>query len=292
MKFCDKLIELRKEKGYSQEHLSYCLGVSRQSVSKWEAGTSMPELSKLIQLSEIFDVTVDYLVKDQVEERNFQVSEKEESGLNETQQRLLERLEKLEAEKKDMVREFEYKSEKTLFGLPLVHIHTKYYKDFLLISTGASHFSGLGIGTKAKGILAIGNNACGMISIGLISRGLISLGIYSIGGFSLGIISLGLLSAGIVSLGGLAVGVVAIGAIAAGVSAIGIYATGCAALAKEAATGVSAAAHTAIGSQDAKGTVTMLTDHLTTREMAADFLRTNHPKAPEWILKIMTLFYK
>ncbi len=287
MKFCDKLVELRKEKGYSQEQLSYCLGVSRQSVSKWEAGASMPELSKLIQLSEIFDVTVDYLVKDQIEERNAISLEKKGNELNETQQRLLERLEKLEAEKKDMIREYEYKSEKTLFGLPLVHIHTKFYRDWIPASGLA-----MGFGTKAKGIVAIGNNACGVIGIGLVSKGLLSLGIFSAGGFSLGLFSLGLLSAGVISLGGLAIGVVAVGAIAAGVSAIGIYATGCAALAKEAATGVATAAYVAAGSQEAKGTFTMRTDHLTTGEAVRSFLQTNHPGIPEWIIKLLILGYK
>ena len=47
-KFCDKLIQLRREKGYSQEQLAEYLEVSRQSVSKWEADKTMPEISKLI----------------------------------------------------------------------------------------------------------------------------------------------------------------------------------------------------------------------------------------------------
>ena len=69
MKFCDKLISLRREKGYSQEQLAMMLGVSRQSVSKWEAGASMPELSKILQLSELFHVSTDYLLKDSIEEQ-------------------------------------------------------------------------------------------------------------------------------------------------------------------------------------------------------------------------------
>ncbi|MUU12757.1 MAG: XRE family transcriptional regulator [Oscillibacter sp.] len=56
------------ESGMSQEQLADRLGVTRQSVSKWEGGTAMPELVKLISLSELFGVSVDYLVKDWMEE--------------------------------------------------------------------------------------------------------------------------------------------------------------------------------------------------------------------------------
>ncbi len=64
MNLADKLIQLRKQKGYSQEELADMLGVSRQSVSKWESGQSYPETDKLISLSEIFSVTTDYLLKE------------------------------------------------------------------------------------------------------------------------------------------------------------------------------------------------------------------------------------
>ena len=52
----------------TQEFVAESLGVSRQAVSKWESGTAMPELVKLISLSDIFGVSVDYLVKDYLEE--------------------------------------------------------------------------------------------------------------------------------------------------------------------------------------------------------------------------------
>ena len=64
MEFSEKLILLRKREGLCQEQLADRLGVTRQSVSKWEPGTAMTEFVKLISLSELFDVTVDYLVKD------------------------------------------------------------------------------------------------------------------------------------------------------------------------------------------------------------------------------------
>ncbi len=68
MIFADKLILLRKKAGWSQEELSEQMNVSRQSVSKWEAAQSVPDLKKLIQLSELFGVSTDYLLKDDMEE--------------------------------------------------------------------------------------------------------------------------------------------------------------------------------------------------------------------------------
>lgn len=65
MKIGEKIIVLRKEKGYSQEELASMLDVSRQSVSKWELNTSIPDLDKIIKLSEIFQVSVDSLVKEE-----------------------------------------------------------------------------------------------------------------------------------------------------------------------------------------------------------------------------------
>lgn len=66
MKFCEKLQKLRKEKGYSQEELADLLEVSRQSVSKWESGTTYPEMDKLLSLCKIFGVTLDDLTNDEV----------------------------------------------------------------------------------------------------------------------------------------------------------------------------------------------------------------------------------
>ena len=62
MKFNERLLELRKKKGWSQEELAYKLDVSRQTISKWEAGQTTPELEKLVKLSEIFEITVDELL--------------------------------------------------------------------------------------------------------------------------------------------------------------------------------------------------------------------------------------
>ncbi len=67
MIFADKVLDLRKKNGWSQEELAEKLNVSRQSVSKWESAQSIPDISKIIQLSEIFGVSTDYLIKDDLE---------------------------------------------------------------------------------------------------------------------------------------------------------------------------------------------------------------------------------
>ena len=63
MTIADRIQNLRKQKGMSQEELADAAGVSRQAVSKWESEQSTPDLDKVIILSEIFDVTTDYLLK-------------------------------------------------------------------------------------------------------------------------------------------------------------------------------------------------------------------------------------
>ena len=64
MKFNEKLMELRKKQGLSQEELGYKLNVTRQTVSKWELGQTTPEMDKLLELSKLFNVSVDDLIND------------------------------------------------------------------------------------------------------------------------------------------------------------------------------------------------------------------------------------
>lgn len=71
MILADKIIKLRKKNGMSQEELAERINVSRQSVSKWEGAQSIPDLDKIIQMSELFGVTTDYLLKDDIEEEEF-----------------------------------------------------------------------------------------------------------------------------------------------------------------------------------------------------------------------------
>ena len=67
MIIADKIIDLRKKAGWSQEELAEKLGVSRQSVSKWEGAQSIPDMNKILQLSDLFGVSTDYLLKDSLE---------------------------------------------------------------------------------------------------------------------------------------------------------------------------------------------------------------------------------
>jgi len=68
MILADKIIRLRKQLGWSQEELAEKMNISRQSVSKWESTNSIPDLNRIIKLADIFNVSTDYLLKDDVEE--------------------------------------------------------------------------------------------------------------------------------------------------------------------------------------------------------------------------------
>ncbi|CDB41282.1 helix-turn-helix domain protein [Ruminococcus sp. CAG:177] len=67
MNFPGKLQKLRKERGWSQEELASRIAVSRQAVSKWELGTAVPDTDNIVQLSKLFGVTTDYLIKDNLD---------------------------------------------------------------------------------------------------------------------------------------------------------------------------------------------------------------------------------
>lgn len=67
MILADKIIFLRKKAGLSQEELAEKLGVSRQSVSKWEGAQSVPDLNRILELAKLFGVTTDFLLKDEEE---------------------------------------------------------------------------------------------------------------------------------------------------------------------------------------------------------------------------------
>lgn len=84
MILADKIIENRKKNGWSQEELAGMLGVSRQSVSKWESAQAVPDMKKILQLSEVFGVTTDYLIKDEIESVPAVEIAPVDSGLEET----------------------------------------------------------------------------------------------------------------------------------------------------------------------------------------------------------------
>lgn len=251
MTFSEKLMELRRRSGMSQEQLADRLGVTRQSVSKWESGTAMPELVKLISLSELFGVTVDYLVKDWMEEPAA------ESGGEDLPSRQAERLEQKVDELTNYVkgRVYRYDSKTRIFGLPLVSIRF-----------GFTRNGRVSIENVARGVIAIGNCAVGVVAIGIIGVGLLSFGVVS-----MGLLALGFVAAGLVSFG-----IAALGVLALGVSAVGVYTGGVAAIAAKIAVAVSAVAPTAIGEHAAGSNVLLWGDGLTAPEVRS-FLLEHHP---------------
>ena len=199
MDFKERLFELRRQAGLSQEELAHLLGLTRQAVQKWEAGTSRPDMDNLAALADYFHVSLDYLTGREgacpppPPEREYAppaptiIHHHYHEG-----------------------RHYEYKSEHTLFGLPLVHVN-------------------LGRGNHwARGIVAIGNIATGFVALGGIAAGLLSLGA----------VSFGLL---------LAWGGIALGWLAVGGCAVGVYAAGGVAAASRVAVGYVASAPLAIG---------------------------------------------
>lgn len=199
----ERIYELRRAKFISQDELADIMQVSRQSVSKWETDQSYPEIDKLVKLADYFQVTTDYLIKGEEGKPACAAEPQDEDADSET------------AQKEDCINislprkfHYEYKSKKTIGGLPLVHINV-----------------GAGI-YKAKGIIAIGNIAQGIVAIGPLAFGLIAHGAIGFGLISFSAIAFGLLLA----LGGIAVsaffaaGGVAIGLfMGVGGLAIGIY---------------------------------------------------------------------
>lgn len=261
MTFQEKLMALRKQHGWSQEYLGIQIGVSRQTVSKWELGSTTPELDKLIQLSDLFELSLDELVG----------RENIPSDSSETK-------EDSPAAQSDLYTAFpirthyEYKSKRTLFGLPPVHINLSY-----------GRFSGL---RRAKGIIAIGNIATGILAFGGISAGIFSLGGISGGLFSLGGLSLAvLLSLGGLSIGGIAFGGLALGIFACGGCAIGVYSIGGAAIAAQIASGGTAYGTVAIGNHPS-GIHPIYTDTLPSYESICSAIRTALPHTPDFLIRL------
>ncbi len=227
MNFAEHLMALRRQRGWSQEELGSQIGVTRQTVSKWEMGQSTPELEKLVELSRLFGMSIDRLVGlEAVGERH----DPWEEPVHRTGARSYGIF-------------YEYVSPVKVFSLPLVHVR-------------------LGYGPQvAKGIVAIGNLALGVVAIGSCSLGVISLG-----GLCLGLLlALGGVSFGLIALGGLAVGGFAAGGcavgqwLAAGGGAFSNYlAIGGGAWSRGVAIGGSAFGHIAVGTNEAQGTFSYL----------------------------------
>ena len=191
----NKLSKLRKEAGYTQEQVAEMLNVSRQSISKWESDTAYPETEKLIELGKLYGCSMDYLLKDEIEEKD---------GTNGSLRPSLS--------VKDL--HFEWKSKKSIAGLPLCHIN---------VGLGRSAKGVVAIGLAARGILALGLLSLGIISFGVFSLGLLAIGAFALGGFAAGAIALGIMAFGGVCVGIIAAGGVAVGAFCAGGVAVGKY---------------------------------------------------------------------
>lgn len=310
MTFAQVLTQLRREKGFSQEQLADLMDVSRQAVSKWEAGQSMPDLTRLVALAELFGVSLDALVRpDRAEAAAAHPGEAETKTVYpastypagaqmgpahseavrpeaaaphskaaepawaaQTAQPNAARepaagMVRVEAQGKTFYMPagpvvaampgYEYKSGRTLFGLPLVHIN-------------------IGYGLRgAKGVFALGNYAVGVIAVGGFSAGLIG-----IGGLSAGL----LLAFGGVALGGIALGGLAVGGIALGACAVGVYALGAAAIASKAAVGAAALAPVSAGMNESAQFA--ITKDTTLREVAGYLCAAGVPRAVAWLLSL------
>lgn len=248
MTFGENLIRLRRQQGLSQEQLGMRIGVSRQTVSKWELNDTTPEMEKLIALADLFGLSLDELTG-RVSPEVQTASVAADSPF---------RAVSLPAQ------HFEYRSKRTLFGLPLVHICL-----------------GNGKLCTAKGILAIGNIALGVFALGGISAGL-----FSIGGISLGLLfSLGGLSMGGLTLGGVSVGLFALGGFAMGGYAVG----GCAVAARIAAGGF-AAAPVAIGDQTSGDIRIDVHAAHSSALLIREAIRTRFPNTPQFLIDFFSLF--
>ena len=201
MTFSEKLMQLRRQKGWSQEELGEKLDVTRQTVSKWELGSTTPEMEKQIAMSELFGISIDELVKD---------SETESAPT-----------EKISETKPRMVRLGEWKSSRTWRGMPIVHINAR-----------GKAKGVIAIGLAAKGIVSIGLASVGVVSVGIASVGVLAIaglaaaGIAATGALAAGLFACGGCAAGLFALGGVAVGWDVFGGVAAGKYAFGGLAMG------------------------------------------------------------------
>lgn len=236
MTFGDKLSTLRKQNNYTQEQLADLLGVSRQSVSKWEGGIAYPETEKLIRLSELFHCSLDALLKDG---QDLQPGEQGPFTRSVSPWRLRER-----------------KSERTVWGMPLWHI-------------GRNARGFVAVGLNARGFVAVGLNARGVVSLGLLAIGAVSMGLLSLGLIAIGTLALGLMSAGSISVGLVATGAISLGVVSLGSVAVGDFSVGAVAIGRYFALGDKARAMIALGDSEAMGTVFQRVGELSQRDVAA-----------------------
>ncbi len=261
MDFRERLFDLRRQAGLSQEELANLVSVTRQAVQKWEAGTSRPDMDNLVSLAEYFKVSLDFLVmgKEPTPPPTPTIVNNYYNGRPERWH-------------------YEYKSKRTLFGLPLVHVNVGH----------GDHW--------ARGIIAVGDIATGVVALGGVAAGL-----FTLGGVSLGLLlALGALSIGTVSIGGVAIGLIVLGGVAMGWLSIGgvgvgVYAAGGIVGASKVAVGSIATGALAIGTE-ADGAQTILLplaglrgEDLTAAQAAIDAACAGAPGFVPWLLKLFLL---
>lgn len=259
MEFYERLQTLRKKAGFSQEKLAEACGVSRQAVSKWEAGQSQPDMDKLVRLSKLFGVSLDELIGGEKETvRGVSDQHTYRFGLP--------------------AYHYEYKSKRTLFGIPLLHVNMGWGRPYV-----------------AKGVIAIGDVSIGLISLGVLAVGgvcfgALALGAFAFAGLAAGLLAFGGLAVGILASGGMAVGVVAFGGLA-----VGKYAAGGAAFASDIAVGGAASGHLAfVFGNDGKRTLYMGGQHIPieTAEQARAWILRVYPRLWKPVLDFLTMLFQ
>ncbi len=250
----ETLAMLRKQHNFTQEQLADQIGVSRQSISKWESDLCYPDTKNIAALGRLYNCSLDFLLSDDAEA--IRSKGMDPGGLM-----------------YGHTLNYEYRSKCKLFGLPLVHVS-------------------FGLGKTAKGIIAIGTRArgvfsFGILSVGLFSFGTLSLGLFSIGAVAAGLISLGAIAGGIIAFGSIALGLWAFGGLAAGLFSAGALAAG-----KYFAIGLLAKGNIAIG--DEKFSADVFGQRLSRltyadKQFIIDSLNSRVPWVFKWCIAIVKL---
>lgn len=261
----EKISGLRKKHNYTQEQLADILGVSRQSISKWESDIAYPETDKLIKMGRLFDCSMDYLLVEECTDPAGRMAEKQTTSWREIKEALCK----------------ERKSERLVWGLPLYHI-------------GRNAHGFFAVGVRARGVIAVGLMARGAVSLGLLSLGLFSFGLLTVGLAAFGVFALGLLAAGSVALGLIAAGAISVGIVAFGALSIGQFSVGALAIGKYLAIGDHARAMVAIGTSEAVGSLYQRVGAWGTSDISLilGLLDAHVPSWLSWAEALMRLFLR
>ncbi len=264
----EKIAKQRKENNYTQEQLADLLGVSRQSVSKWESDLAYPETDKLIRLGKLFECSMDYLLNEDCTDK---------SGKN--TEEIVSVLDTIHSAIKRQCRE--RKSKK--ISMRYAAVPHRAGCERILCNRSESERS-----------ICIWTSARGIVSLGLLSLGIISVGLLSVGLIAFGTAAFGLLSVGSIALGLFAVGAISIGIVSFGALSIGGFSSGALAIGKYVAVGDHARAMIAIGGSEAVGNVYQHIGGLTSTDVAImiEWLDANVPAYLSWAKEIFTLYLR